>query len=292
MQLRGIWPALATPLKADESVDRGALRKLVRRVLDGGVHGVVVLGSAGEFAALSDDAKGAAIETVVAEVAGQVPVIAGTGEPGTQRAVTSTQAAARLGVDAAMVVPPYYYGQRPDDVLRHYRALIEQAGLPIVLYNIPGCTKVMLDLDGVAELAQDPAVIGLKDSSGNFSFFTSAVAHRSEGFGVVTGSDRLLFASLMVGGDGSIGPTANLAPAWFVQLWDAVHAGRLDEARETQKKIAALGQVYRPGGFHQGLKGALACLGVCEATVSAPMVALDEDQMAEVEQTLGELGLL
>ena len=292
MQLQGIWPALATPLNEDETVDRGALCKLVRRVLDGGVHGVVVLGSAGEFAALSDAAKQAAIETVVAEVAGQVPVIAGTGEPGTRRAVASTQAAARLGVDAAMVVPPYYYGQKPDAVLRHYRALTEQAGLPLVLYNIPGCTKVMLDLEGVSELAQDPAVIGLKDSSGNFGFFSSAVAYRSEGFGVVTGSDRLLFASLMVGGDGSIGPTTNIAPAWFVQLWDAARAGRLDEARETQHKIAALGQVYRPGGFHQGLKGALACLGVCAPTVSAPMVALDEEQMGQVKETLEDLGLL
>ena len=291
MRLEGIWPALATPLNADETVDRAALRRLVRRVLDGGVHGVVVLGSAGEFAALADDAKSAAIETVVAEVAGQVPVIAGTGEPGTRRAVETTRTAARLGADAAMVVPPYYYGQPPDAVLRHYRALIELAGLPIVLYNIPGCTKVMLEQQGVAELAQDPAVIGLKDSSGNFGFFSSVLAYRSESFGVVTGSDRLLFASLMVGGDGSIGPTTNIAPHWFVQLWDSVRAGRLDEARDVQQKIAALGQVYRPGGFHQGLKGALACLGVCSPIVSAPMVALDEDQMAQVKQTLVDLGL-
>ena len=292
MRLQGIWPALATPLHADETVDRGALRKLVRRVLDAGVHGVVVLGTAGEFAALADAEKEAAIETVVAEVAGQVPVIAGTGEPATRRAIVTTLAAARLGADAAMVVPPYYNGQPPDAVLRHYRALIKEAGLPIVLYNIPGCTKVTLDLEGVAELAQDPAVIGLKDSSGNFGFFSSALAHRSDGFHVVTGSERLLFASLMVGGDGSIAPMINIVPHWFVQLWDAVRAGRLDEARETQKKIVALGQIYRPGGFHPGLKGALACLGICSTNVSAPMVALDESQMDQVKQTLGDLGLL
>jgi 4-hydroxy-tetrahydrodipicolinate synthase len=292
MRLEGIWPALATPLNEDESVDRVAVRKLVRRVLDAGVHGVVVLGTAGEFAPLSDDAKAAAIETVVSEVAGQVPVIAGTGEPGTRRAIETTRAAARLGADAAMVVPPYYLGQRPDAVLRHYRCLIDEGGLPIVLYNIPSCTKVMLELEGVAELARDPAAIGLKDSSGNFGFFSNLLACRSEGFGVVTGSDRLLFASLVVGGDGSIGPTANVAPAWFVDLWDAVRAGRLDEARELQGRIAALGRIYRPGGFHQGLKGALACLGVCGPAVTAPMVALDEGQMGQVRQVLEELGLL
>jgi 4-hydroxy-tetrahydrodipicolinate synthase len=293
MQLEGIWPALATPLNEDETVDEAGMRRLVRRVLEGGVHGVVVLGSAGEFAALSDAEKQRAIEIVVSEVAGQVPVIAGTGEPGTQRAIEQTRRAARLGVDAAMVVPPYYYGQRADAVVRHYRALADGTGLPIVLYNIPGCTKVMLEPDAVAELAVQDGFIGIKDSSGNFGYFQSVVAeYKSERFGVVTGSDRFLFPSLLVGGDGSICPTANVAPRWFVQLWDAVRAGRIDEAREAQLKIVHLGQIYRPGGFHQGLKGALNCLGICAQTVTAPMVALDEAQMGQVRSTLQGLGLL
>jgi 4-hydroxy-tetrahydrodipicolinate synthase len=299
MRLEGIWPALATPLNEDETVDEAGMRRLVRRVLEGGVHGVVVLGSAGEFAALSDAEKRRAIEVVVSEVAGQVPVIAGTGEPGTRRAIERTREAARLGVDAAMVVPPYYFGQRADAVVRHYRALVRDAELPIVLYNIPGCTKVTIDPDVVAELAGEEGVIGIKDSSGNFGYFyTVAAQFKSEGFGVVTGSDRLLFPSLLVGGDGSIGPTANIAPRWFVDLWDAVREGRIDDARETQARIVALGQVYRPGGFHQGLKGALSCLGVCAPAVTVPMVALDgaapgtARQIEQVRGTLQELGLL
>ncbi len=293
MRLEGIWPALATPLNEDETVDEAGMRRLLRRVLDGGVHGVVVLGSAGEFAALADVEKRRAIEIVVSEVAGQVPVIAGTGEPGTQRAVERTREAARLGADAAMVVPPYYFGHKPDAVVRHYRALADGAGLPLVLYNIPGCTKVTLDLDVVAGLAGQEAFIGIKDSSGNFGYFqTVAAEYRSERFGVVTGSDRFLFPSLLVGGDGSIGPTANIAPQWFVQLWDAVQAGDIDAAREAQNRIVALGLIYRPGGFHQGLKGALACLGVCAPTVTAPMLALDQAQMEQVKDTLQELDLL
>jgi 4-hydroxy-tetrahydrodipicolinate synthase len=293
MRLEGIWPVLVTPLKKDESVDEAGMRRLVRRVLDAGVHGVVVLGSAGEFVALADAEKRRAIEIVVSEVAGQVPVIAGTGEPGTRRAVERTREAARLGADAAMVVPPYYFGQKPDAVLRHYLALADGAGLPIVLYNIPGCTKVTLDLDVVAELAGHEAMIGIKDSSGNFGYFQTVAAEiSSERFGVVTGSDRFLFPSLLVGGDGSICPTANIAPQWFVQLWDAVQAGDIDAAREAQRKIVALGQVYRPGGFHQGLKGALSCLGVCASTVTAPMLALDDEQTEQVRGTLRELDLL
>jgi 4-hydroxy-tetrahydrodipicolinate synthase len=293
MRLQGIWPALATPLNEDETVDEAGMRRLVRRVLEGGVHGVVVLGSAGEFAALADAQKGRAIEIVVSEVAGQVPVIAGTGEPGTARAIEQTRLAARLGVDAAMVVPPYYYGQPSGAVLRHYRALADAGDLPLVLYNIPGCTKVTIEPDVVAELSGQDRFIGIKDSSGNFGYFQTVAAEcRSERFGVVTGSDRFLFPSLLVGGDGSIGPTANIAPQWFVQLWDAVQEGRIDDAREAQEKIVNLGQIYRPGGFHQGLKGALACLGVCGRAVTAPMEALDQAQMEQVRATLQELHLL
>ena len=162
-----------------------------------------------------------------------------------------------------------------------------------MLYNIPGCTKVMLELEVVAELAGQEGFIGIKDSSGNFGYFQSVAAgYRSQRFGVVTGSDRFLFPSLLIGGDGSIGPTANVAPQWFAQLWDAVQANKIDEAREAQRKIVALGQIYRPGGFHQGLKGALACLDICAPAVTAPMVALDEAQMEQVRGTLRELGLL
>lgn len=292
-RLEGIMPALATPLNTDETFDAAGMRRLVRRVLDGGVHGVVVLGSAGEFAPLTDTVKHRAIELVVTEVAGQVPIIAGTGEPGTRRAVASTRQAAELGADAAMVVPPYYYGQNPAMVLAHYRALAVETGLPIILYNIPGCTKVTLELDVVDALKAEPGIAGIKDSSGNFGHYQNLVEHaKSAAFGVVTGSDTLLFASLLVGGDGSIGPGANIAPGWFVGLWNAVREGRLDDARDFQRKIKSLSEVYRYSGFHPGLKGALAALGVCQPVVTSPMAALTEAQMKSVTTKLAELELL
>lgn len=292
-RLEGIMPALATPLNADETLDEAGMRRLVRRVLDGGVHGVVVLGSAGEFAPLADATKRRAIECVVGEVAGQVPVIAGTGEPGTRRALVTTRQAAELGADAAMVVPPYYYGQNPAMVLAHYRTLAAEAGLPIILYNIPGCTKVTLELDVVDELKGEADIVGIKDSGGNFGHYQNLVERaKSAAFGVVTGSDTLLFAGLLVGGDGSIGPGANIAPQWFAGLWDAVHDSRLDDAREFQRKIKSLSEVYRYGGFHSGLKGALAALGICQPIVTSPMSALTDAQMQMATAKLVELELL
>lgn len=288
----GIYPALATPLDEDETVDEAGYRRLLRRVLDAGVHGVVVLGSAGEFAALADDQKERAIAIVVSEVAGQVPVIAGTGEPGTRRAVAMTRRAAQLGADAAMVVPPYYNPLSDAGVVAHYRALAEAGDLPVVLYNIPGCTKVTIDLNVACELAAEPAIIGIKDSGGNFGHFQSLVQRLPAGFTVVTGSDNLLFASLAVGGSGSIGPGANVAPEWFVALWNAAKEGRTEEAWEIERRILAMSGIYRHGGFHPGLKGALACLGVCKPIVAAPQSALDEAQLRAVGDLLAEVGLL
>jgi 4-hydroxy-tetrahydrodipicolinate synthase len=289
----GTMVALATPLSHDETIDEAGLRRLIVRMLDAGIHGVVVLGSAGEFAALADSEKRRAIEITVDEVAGRVPVIAGTGEPGTKRAVHSTKRAADLGADAALVVPPYYYRVNPSAVLDHYRAIASESGLPILLYNIPFFTKVTLDQDTVCQLAQEPGIVGIKDSGGNFGYFQSLVeSFRSTGFSVVTGSDRLLFASLAVGGDGNIGPCANVTPSWFVALWDAAKESRWDDAWRVQQRIMAFGGVVGLGGFPAGLKGALAALGICRNTVSSPMTSLTDAQMEEVGAKLREFGLL
>ena len=134
-RLAGVLPVLVTPLHHNETVDEGALRRLVRRVLSAHVHGIVVLGSAGEFAALTDGAKRQAVSVTIDEVAGRVLVIAGTGAPGTLRAVQRTREAASLGADAALVVPPYYFRCDKGAVLRHYHTVAAAGGIPILLYN-------------------------------------------------------------------------------------------------------------------------------------------------------------
>ncbi|HHX65075.1 MAG TPA: dihydrodipicolinate synthase family protein [Chloroflexi bacterium] len=291
-RLQGIIPALATPLNDDETIDEAALRKLVRHVLDAGVHGVVVLGTAGEFAALTDAEKERAVEVVVSEVAGQVPVIAGTGEPATRRAVETTRRMAALGIDAAMVVPPYYQPIPQSAVLAHYCALVAATDLPIALYNIPSCTKITLEVDTVRALAHEPGIVGLKDSSGQFAYFqTLADELGSEQFGLVMGSDGLVYASLAVGGNGSIGSGINIAPHWYVALWDAARAGRWDEARDWQRRIAGLSALYRYG-FHPGLKAVLSLLGICRPVVTAPMQALSGEQLQDIEAMLREMQLL
>lgn len=292
-RLEGVFVVTVTPLREDETVDEAAYRQLLRRVLAGGVHGVVVLGTAGEFAALRDAEKRRALAIAVEEVAGRVPVIAGTGEPGTRRAVEMTQMAQRLGADVALVVPPYYYIPDAQGVLRHYRTVAAEGGLPLLLYNIPGLTKVNLELDVVRALAEEPRIVGIKDSSGNLQYFQRLTqAAKSSKFCVVTGSDGMLFAQTVAGGDGCISPGANLVPDWFVALWQAVREGRWQEAWAIQQRIQALHRGIGYGSFPAGIKAALSLLGIGQRTVAAPSAAVTDQQLASIRATLEELGLL
>ena len=292
-RLRGVMAVLVTPLTEEESVDEAAWRKLIRRVIEGGAHAVVALGTAGEFTTLRDEEKRRALALAVDEIAGRVPLIAGTGEPGTRRAVARAQEAAALGADIAMVVPPYYYTCDQAGVLAHYRTLAKEAGLPIMLYNIPQFTKVPVELDTVVALAQEPGFVGIKDSSGNLGGFQQLIARaQSESFSIITGSDHLLFASLAVGGDGCIGTGLNLAPGWFVQLWDAAHAGRWGEARALQQRIVIMHGSLGFGEFPAGIKAALALMGIGNGQVAAPRRSATAAERERIGVRLREMGLL
>jgi len=289
----GVLPVLVTPLLEDESIDEQALRALVRRVLAAKAHGVVVLGTAGEFAALRDAQKARALSIAIDEVGGQVPVIAGTGEAGTRRAVEMTCLAKRLGADCALVVPPYYYMVDQQAVIRHYRMVASESGLPLLLYNIPFFTKVNLEPDTVRALAEEPGIAGIKDSSANLRYFQRLCQTvKSEQFTVVTGSDDMLFAQLVAGGDGCISPGANLVPGWFVQVWDAVHQGRWQEAWAIQERIQAMHRGIGYGAFPAGIKAALSLLGIGNGLLAAPNLPVTEQQREAIQAALVELGLL
>jgi len=291
--LRGMMAVLMTPFTEDESVDEPALRSLIERVIAGGVHAVVALGTAGEFAAVSDDAKRRVLVITVDQVAGRVPVIAGTGEPGTRRAVARTQEAARLGAAAALVVPPYYYPCSQEAVVAHYRALAADGGLPIILYNIPQFTKVPISVAAVVELAAVPGIAGIKDSSGDQVNTQSMIAAASgAGFRVITGSDHLIYASLACGGNGCIGTGMNLAPRWFVNLWDAAQQRQWDEAMFWQLRISDMHRSISYGDFPAGIKGALSLMGIGSPAVAAPRRAADAGERHLIEAALRRLDLL
>lgn len=292
-RFQGVLPVLVTPMSQDESVDEPAYRQLIRRVLAARAHGVVVLGTAGEFAVLRDAEKTRALRIATDEVAGRVPVIAGTGQPGTRQAVEMTCLAKELGADCALVVPPYYYNVDQQATIRHYRTIASESGLPVLLYNIPFFTKVNLEPDTVRALAEEPGIAGIKDSSGNLRYFQRLCQTvKSEHFTVVTGSDDMLFAQLVVGGDGCISPGANLVPQWFVQLWEAMQQNRWQDAWILQERIQTMHRGIGYGTFPAGIKAALSLLGIGNGLLAAPNLPVTEQQRDAIRVALRDLGLL
>jgi 4-hydroxy-tetrahydrodipicolinate synthase len=168
-----------------------------------------------------------------------------------------------------------------------------EGGLPVMLYNIPVFTKVALEVDVVRELVEEPGIVGIKDSSGSVRNYERLVATvKSPEFTVVTGSDSLLFIETLAGGDGCVSPGANVAPQWFVALWDAMQEGRWKEAWDFQQRIQAMHRGIGYGTFPAGIKGALSLLGIGQPTLAAPNLAVTDEQLAAIRAALSELGLL
>jgi len=172
-ELRGVLPALVTPLHRDGAVDEPAISRLVEHVLAGGVHGVLALGSTGEVASLGQAARRSVLAAVVKATDGRVPVICGVAQSRLADATADVIAAAELGAAAVLVAPPYYYPIDQPTVLSFYQTLAKTSPLPILVYNIPQNTKVVVEPATVAALARDGSVAGIKDSSRDFEYFES-----------------------------------------------------------------------------------------------------------------------
>jgi 4-hydroxy-tetrahydrodipicolinate synthase len=292
--LRGVLVALATPLKSDGSVDEPAMGRLVEHVLDGGVHGLLPLGSTGESASLDEPARRKVLRAVVKAAAGRVPVICGVVQSQLAAARAEVRAASELGAIAALVTPPYYYPIDQATVLAFYRRLAADSPLPIMVYNIPQNTKVITEPATVATLAREGAVVGIKDSSRDFEYFENVcVATRDlPGFRIFTGSDTMLLASLAMGGSGTICGAANIAPQWVVRIYADFERGDMEAARIHQDSLIELVSAVRPGVFPAAIKAALHLQGICDPWPAAPVAALDETAEGHLRRRLDSWGLL
>jgi 4-hydroxy-tetrahydrodipicolinate synthase len=293
-ELRGVLPALATPLTRDGAVDEPALDRLVEHVLAGGVHGLLPLGSTGEAASLDQASRRQVLATVVKAARDRVPVICGVVQSRLDDALADVTAAAELGAIAALVAPPYYYPIDQATVLNFYRRMAAGSRLPILVYNIPQNTKVVIEPATLATLAKEEAVAGIKDSSRDFDYFehvSLALRDRPE-FRIFTGSDTMLLAALAMGGSGTICAAANIAPRWVVNLFDTFERGDLAAARTHQDSLLELASAIRIGVFPAGIKAALNLQGICEPWPAAPVTPLDEAGVGRLRERLGQWGLL
>ena len=293
-ELSGVLPALASPLHKDGSADEAGIKRLVDHVISGGVHGLLPLGSTGEGASLGERTRSQILRCVVEASAGRVPVICGVAQPNLEAARAEVAAASRLGADAALVAPPFYYPTDQATVKAFYRRLAAETKIPLLLYNIPQFTKVFTEPATVAELARDGTIAGIKDSSRDFEYFEYVcVATRDlPRFRIFTGSDSMLLASLVMGGSGTICGAANIAPGWVVGIYDDFVRGDWEAARKHQDALIGLVMAVRTGVFPAAIKAALHLQGICEPWPAPPVAAYDDAATARLRDRLESWGLL
>ncbi len=293
-ELSGVLPALVSPLHRDGSADESGIKRLVDHVLAGGVHGLLALGSTGEGASLGERIRWQVLKSVIEAGAGRVPVICGVAQPHLDAARGEVAAASRLGADAALVAPPFYYPTDQATVRAFYRRLAAESKIPLLLYNIPQFTKVVAEPATVAELAAEGTIAGIKDSSRDFEYFENVrLATRSlEHFRMFTGSDTMLLASLAMGGAGTICGAANVAPSWVVRIYEDFRRGDWNSARTDQEALIELVTALRAGVFPASIKASLQLQGICEPWPAPPTAALDDAATARLRESLDRWGLL
>src|SRR5690242_3447219 len=274
-------------------VDEPAVGRLVEHVIDGGVHGLLALGSTGETASLDERARRTMLEAVVKAARGRVPVICGVAQSHLAAARTEVAAAGKLGADAVLVAPPFYYPTDQAGVLAFYRELAAGVELPLMLYNIPQFTKVVAEPGTVAALAREGTIQGIKDSSRDFEYFEGVcIATRDlPAFRIFTGSDTMLLASLAMGGAGTICGAGNVAPAMVVRIFDDYVRGDIPSARKAQDRLFQLVSAVRAGVFPLAIKAALHMMGICEPWSAPPARQLGELLAGPLREELAASGL-
>jgi len=241
IDLKGLFPPLATPFKADESLDEAALRDLVHLLLPN-VDGVIVNGTTGDFPLLDRAERRRTLEVVVDVVNGAKPVLAGTGAPSTHEALVLTQDAQEVGADGVMIVAPYYLRPSAAGLLRHFADIAAALpDLPIVLYNFPQLVGQPIPVEVVQRLqAEHPNVVGMKDTSGDLTYMLHVLEVVEPSFQVLVGRGTVVVPGLAAGAVGAVLADANLIPQRWQALLKAARAGEWEAARAQQYELQAL----------------------------------------------------
>ena len=297
-QFRGAFTALVTPFTPAGAIDEAAFRTLVRRQIDNCIDGMVACATTGETPTLSHDEDDWLIATAL-EVASERPsrarvrVVAGTGSNSTATAISSTRRAARLGVDAALVVAPCY--NKPDQRMMeaHFRAVADEGDLPIIVYNVPSRTGVNIEASTLLRLAEHSRIVGVKEASGNMDQIATILRDRPAHFSVLAGDDSWTLPMLALGGDGVISTCSNEIPGEMAAMCSAAFAGDWDAARRIHERWLPLMKANFVGGPNPvPVKAAMSMLGLCSDMVRMPLLPLDEPHRSRLRLIMGEAGLL
>ena len=292
MRFEGVYTALVTPFAADGSVDWKALRRLVDFQVEGGVAGLVPVGTTGESPTLEGDECREVIRVVVEQARGRVPVIAGAGSNCTAEAVHYAKDAKESGAQATLQVTPYYNKPTADGLLQHFRTVADAVDLPLVVYNIAGRTGKNIDNPLMLELAKHPRIRAVKEASGDINQVMDLIAAKPADFAVLSGDDNLVYSIVTLGGTGVISVASNLVPDRMSAFVGALLKGDYPAARRMHYELLPLFRAIFVETNPIPIKAALAMKGMIAENYRLPMCPLAPKSRERLTSVLKGLALV
>lgn len=289
---QGSMVALVSPMYPDGSLDYDSFRKLIDWHASEGTDGLVVVGTSGESPTVDVDEHAELISVAVSHAAGRLPVIAGVGGNSTAEAIDLSKHAKAVGAQAGLSVVPYYNKPTQEGMYQHFRTIAEAVDLPAILYNVPGRTIADLSNDTILRLAQVPGIIGVKDATGDIGRGALLVRDAPAGFQVFSGDDATAAALMLLGGQGNISVTANVAPKLMHEMCMAAIKGDAMLTRKLNAQLGTLNKLLFIESNPIPVKWAVAQMGLTQLGYRLPLTSLSEQHHAVVRNALKDVGLI
>ena len=287
----GTATALVTPFK-DGEIDYISIERLIERQIDLGIDALVICGTTGENATLSDNEYLDVLESALKIADGRVPMIAGTGSNNTSHAVDLSRRASSLGYDGLLVVTPYYNKATDDGLIAHFEKIADVSSSPIILYNVPSRTGCNIPMPVYRQLAKHENIVAVKEASGNVAAIARLIAECGNGLDVYSGDDALTLPILSLGGAGVISVASNLIPAEMSRLCREFFDGNIIASRELQEQYIRLLDSMFCEVNPIPVKTALSLMGLCSDELRLPLCQATESNLISLKQTLREYGLI
>lgn len=284
-----ISTAMVTPFDSKGNIDFAKTTKLVNYLIENGTDSIVVCGTTGESPTLTSEEKLALISHVVSAVNGRIPVIAGTGSNDTRATVSMTKKVTELGVDAIMVVVPYYNKPNQEGLYQHFKAAAESTELPVMLYNVPGRTVANLAIDTVVRLAEIPNIVAIKDATGNLGVMTEIIDRTPEDFELYCGDDGLTLPAFAIGSKGTVSVASHVLGNEMQQLAESFFTGNMEKAQFLNRKLLPLFDGFFMAPSPSPIKTALQMKGLDVGGVRLPLVPLTEAERTTLSTLMNQL---
>ena len=290
--LEGSIVALVTPFHEDGSVDFEALARLVDFHLQNGTDAILTLGTTGESSTMTDEEDNSVVDAVVKQVAGRIPVIAGSGSNSTATMLDKSLSYQRLGADGLLIITPYYNKSNEEGIYQHFKVVADAVDIPCILYNIPGRCGCSISLNNMERLAAHKNIMGVKEASGNVTFAAQVAQLLSDEFRMYSGEDALTVPLMSLGASGTISVWADIQPALVHEMCRSYLDGNVQRAREiqvaAQPLISALFSEVNP----IPVKEALGQMGLLDVHYRLPLTHMAQDTRAHLTQVMKEAGIL